>query len=516
MEDSVERKKTMRLRLFNIPSVYGVSQVRKFVANLLNIPQDAVVCRKGPKWSHAFLSFRPAGELTSVPDLEVYRSKLAGAEWKRVKLDAKMEEAVADPLVVARAREEPQELKCLNDQVTPLWKVPYEEQLVRKHTKLEALLRKNVKVGDDFLMEPIKASPMTTGYRNKCEFTVGHDKNGVPTVGFLLGAYKDGVVAVENAKDTVHIPEVLKALADHLESYVKDSGLAIFDRSTKEGFWRLMLARLHDGDVMAAVQITPTGMETKRVAEIVDSFVVYMNSFTFEGTFPLKSFFIQETAALHHGIDPKAPFMLKSGTETITQTLSTLKFRISPHSFFQVNQAATDILYSTIKEYVVDSLSSKTVLLDLCCGTGTIGMTLAPHVQRVVGVELVQDAINDAKANAQLNGIENISFRCERVEAAIEKVIEEIPKDQPIVVVLDPPRNGVHVSVIKAVRKCKRICRVVFVSCNPVAAANNFVDLTRDETKGMVGAPFSMRRAVAVDLFPQTEHCELVLQFHRD
>lgn len=513
-----EGKKPMRLCLLNIPSMYGVSQVRKFVAKHLEIPLDAVVCRKAPKWKHALLSFRPTEAFSTLPDLEVFRSKLAGAQWKHIRLDAKLEESLPDPIF--RAREPRRDSiipRTLNDQVTPLWKVPYDEQLTRKQNHLDSLLRKDIinRPSDEFQMESIKASPLTHGYRNKCEFTIALDKDGQPTVGFLLGAYKDGIIEVENAKETVHIPEVLKALADHLQQFVRDGSLPIFDRSSKKGFWRLMLTRIHDGDVMAVVQVTPSDVPTEQYDEFMDKFITFMRAFTFNGSTPLKSFFIQETVALHHGIDPKAPMLLKFGESTLTQTLCNLNFRISPLSFFQVNMGATEILYETIKEYVLDSLSPNTVLLDLCCGTGTIGMTLAPHVQRVIGVELIQDAINDAEINAKLNGIENISFECARVEAAIEKIITTIPSDQPIVVVLDPPRNGVHPSVIQAVRRCKRICRVVFVSCNPTAAVGNFTDLTKGETKRMTGIPFTLTRAVPIDLFPQTEHCELVLQFHR-
>lgn len=495
----------MRVRLGNVPPMYGVSQVRKFVANRLEMPQEAVVCRKAPKWDYAFLSFRPA---PTPSELETLRAKLAGTEWKRRRLEAKLEEARDDPVLAAKARPEPVQVKSLNDQVTPLWQVPYEEQLARKHQRITELLNRY-----DVTIDPIKGSPVITGYRNKCEFTVGLDREGRPAVGFLLGGYREGIVTVENARDALHVPAVLKSLADHLEMFVRSGSMPVYDRSSKEGFWRLMLARIHDGDVMAAVQVT-AGVEG--ASTIQTQLVEHMRSFAFEGSNPIKSFFIQETLAVHHGVDLKAPFRLCFGRETVTQTLCGLKFRISPLSFFQVNQAATNVLYATIREYVLDSLSAETVLLDLCCGTGTIGMTLASHVKRVVGVELVKEAIEDAKINAETNGIRNIDFECDRVEAAIERVIAAVPAGQPIVVVLDPPRNGVHVSVIKAVRRCSRIGRVVFVACDPKAAAKNLDDLVRAETKGMVGSPFAMRRAVAVDLFPMTEHCELVVQLHRD
>lgn len=158
----------------------------------------------------------------------------------------------------------------------------------------------------------------------------------------------------------------------------------------------------------------------------------------------------------------------------------------------------------------------KPVLLDLCCGTGTIGMVLAKHVDRVVGVEIVEDAIKDAVVNARNNNIENITFECAPVEKVIDKVINSIPKDQSIVVVLDPPRSGVHPDVIRAIRRCERIKRVVYVACNAHAAAEaNFGHFTRPSSKSLVGSMLGITRSQPVDLFPHTEHCELVVQFSR-
>lgn len=554
----MEANRGMRVRLMNIPPIYGVSQIRKFVAKHLELPTEAIVCRKGPKWNYAMLTFRPTNGLPVIPPLESLRERLAGAQWKTIRLDAKLEEMREDPVLAAKAEadaakesgSEVQREKNLNDQVTPLWKMSYGEQLSLKQDKLQRLLTTKLS-NSQHLFEPIKASPNITGYRNKCEFTIALDRQGQPTAGFLLGGYREGIVTVENARETLHTPDVLKRLADHLQVFVRghtEAPFTVYDRSHKSGFWRLMLARVHDGDVMAAVQISSPrpGEETpEERAKLISLLTEHMKSFGAE----LKSFFIQESSGVHHGVDQKAPFKLIFGSETLTQSLSGLKFRISPLSFFQVNQGATEILYDVIKDYVLsppdsDNITTshgieettedtpldddkvkevdnttidctETILLDLCCGTGTIGMTLAAYVRRVIGVELVKEAINDAKLNVHDNQIENIEFICDRVESAIDKIISTLPPQTPIVVVLDPPRNGVHSSVIKAIRRCSRVGRLVFVACNAEASVTNFVDLTRPCSKSLIGAPFKLKKAVAVDLFPMTEHCELVLQFHR-
>jgi tRNA (uracil-5-)-methyltransferase len=215
-------------------------------------------------------------------------------------------------------------------------------------------------------------------------------------------------------------------------------------------------------------------------------------------------------------MDPKANNRLVFGSEKLLEELDGLKYEISLSSFFQVNKPATLVLYSTIKEYVAAAgLAQDMVLLDLCCGTGTIGMMMAPHVGKIIGVELVPEAIADARRNAELNGITNIEFKCAKVEDVIGEVIASIPPTVPIAVILDPPRSGIHKSVIKSIRNCPRVSSLVFVSCNPKACLQNYADLGKEASRATSGRPFALARAVPVDMFPMTEHCELVLKFDR-
>ncbi|KAJ3052904.1 tRNA methyltransferase 2 [Rhizophlyctis rosea] len=155
------------------------------------------------------------------------------------------------------------------------------------------------------------------------------------------------------------------------------------------------------------------------------------------------------------------------------------------------------------------------VLLDLCCGTGTIGITMASKVKRVIGVEMVKAAIDDAKFNATLNGVNNVEYYCGKVEDVIQKVLSTVEDEDEVVAVLDPPRAGVHADVIKAVRNRLDVKRIVFVSCDANAAFQNFVDLMRPESNKFKHRPFRMTRLQPVDLFPHTKHCELVVEFTR-
>ena len=174
-----------------------------------------------------------------------------------------------------------------------------------------------------------------------------------------------------------------------------------------------------------------------------------------------------------------------------------------------MNTPATETLYDVIRENV--QASPHTVLLDLCCGTGTIGLCLAGKVGRVVGVDLCQGAIEDAVSNAELNGITNTEFLCGAVEIVIHRIPEVAREECHVVAVLDPPRAGVPAQVISTLRKSKNVKRLIYVSCNVSNASQNLVDLCRPPSSRIGGSPFSLCKVTPVDLFPHTMHCELVL-----
>jgi len=153
----------------------------------------------------------------------------------------------------------------------------------------------------------------------------------------------------------------------------------------------------------------------------------------------------------------------------------------------------------------------------LCCGTGTIGLCLARQVRRVIGVEIVADAVRDAEANAALNGISNVEFHAAPVEKVIDNIIENLVASgaKRIVAILDPPRNGVPSGVIKAIRNCDAIRTLVYVACDAAKASSNLLDLRRAQSKRLDSPPFQLTAVRGVDLFPHTPHCELIMQFTR-
>ena len=186
------------------------------------------------------------------------------------------------------------------------------------------------------------------------------------------------------------------------------------------------------------------------------------------------------------------------GSDFIEDVLCSLKFRISPLSFYQVNPEGTELLYGKAKEYA--GLTGNEFLLDLYCGTGTIGLTMADSVKQLIGVEIIPQAIENAKQNASLNNIENARFICDDASGAAKTLFDE--GIRPDVVILDPPRKGCSRDVIETVAQMSPD-RIVYVSCDPATLAR---DLAVFSELG-----YETAKATAVDMFPRTTHVETVV-----
>jgi len=226
------------------------------------------------------------------------------------------------------------------------------------------------------------------------------------------------------------------------------------------------------------------------------------------------SFFLQYFSGVSNAAPWDCPYEKLWGEDYVYEHLLGLKFRISPAAFFQVNTTAAAILYSQVGEWCGD-ISDNTTVLDICCGTGTIGLTLAKRVSKVVGIEMVEDAVKDAIYNANLNGVTNCDFVAGKAEDVLEKTIRSIPRNTHLIGIVDPPRNGLHPSTIRAIRNCAQIDILVYVSCKQSALVEDAAALCRSASNKQTGEPFRPISAIAVDLFPHTPHCELVMLFWR-
>ncbi|ONK70662.1 uncharacterized protein A4U43_C04F210 [Asparagus officinalis] len=646
--------------------------------------------------------------------------------------------------------------RSARDVVTPLAHMPYPDQLEHKKNSLlqtlKRLTRNARKACPDAIplpewilksreigglpckFEGIMESPVVDGYRNKCEFSVGYSLQGKRTVGFMLGNFREGVTAVEEPVNCPNVSRISCKYAVIFQNFLQSSVFPVWDRINNTGFWRQFTVRegrnpgqadLHENpetqiaEVMLIIQVCSLDVADEQMkiefTRMAQAFA--QGAASCSPPLPLTTIVVQDHKGISNAAPADCPLLSlpipnmngdsspgKSGAmeARIHDYISNLRFSLSPTAFFQVNTLAAERLYSLAGDWA--ELCPDTLLFDICCGTGTIGLTLAHRVGMVIGVEMNESAVEDAQRNAQINSIDNCKFVCGKAEDVIgallreylgvaqqrgdasavsgsnnvkedangsnstktEKLLvdEDAPvdahaanssvevekhlcersitlgvsenldgenttnsnkdcdnndsiadessnheiivtnsstnflksctecrpasqgnkectdvnqdilkftdtnkqngecketshdghiseekgiKDAPachfkdIVAIVDPPRVGLHPTVIKALRTHPRIRRLVYISCNPESLVANAIELctptsdksekgkgnrgwrsmsaaglARHRTKSMPSSePFRPVRAMAVDLFPHTPHCEMVMLLER-
>ena len=526
-----------------------------------------LACRKAPTWKHAFLAFKTAQEQREAQVMiekhivNMYEQPIEVAEFKMVDeniFDTRPKKGKAARKLAELEKEmlKP-EWERLNDRVTPLWRIPYAGQVERKQTEMQNVVNAFMKslenpTKTELHLLPLVESPGAArlNYRTKCEFTLGLplQENPVPLCGFNLGNYKSGGRYVSDPSKTIHVDPFAKVIVEWVNEFIRKSPLPVYDQDVQRGFWQVLTTRTHKTDqTMVIMQVNPLGVSEEDISKSKQEFCEHMKQASdASNDKKITTLLWQLCDKDHTGFIDETPEVL-FGSGHIEEQLKclvdvaegqeppTFKFRISPASFFQSNTITCDYLYKVIGDWVSKpgrpfadgKAPRKRILLDLCCGTGTIGIVLSglEGINRVIGVEMCAPAIDDAKYNAELNGIalgERLEYHCGKVEDALDAILERFKdtiQDTELVAILDPPRPGVHKRVIKAIRECPAITRLIYVSCNPRAASQNWTELCHPQPKSnkvkIGGQPFDIVRAQAVDMFPQTEHCELVLEFAR-
>ncbi|KAJ6819310.1 zinc finger CCCH domain-containing protein 24 [Iris pallida] len=615
------------------------------------------------------------------------------------------------------------------DVVTPLAHMSYSDQLEYKKNSLSQMLKRLTKNtrkacpdavplpdwisksreigGLPCKLEGILESPLIDGYRNKCEFSVGQSVEGKRTVGFMLGNFREGVTAVEEPVNCPNVSRISCKYALIFQDFLQSSEFPVWNRVDNTGFWRQFTVRegrnpgqtaiaqnadAAIAEVMLIVQVCSVNIDE----ELMKNEFNRMAQALAEGAasssppLPLTKLVVQDHKGMSNAAPADCPLLplpipnigdptlgVSITTEArIHDYISNLRFSISPTAFFQVNTLAAERLYSLAGDWA--ELSSDTLLFDVCCGTGTIGLTLAHRVGMVIGIEMNVSAVSDANRNAEINGIKNCKFVCGKAEDVMGSLLKEylgIPQEHKeasedtetnstastsseeillcegsrnmgvpeqklegetpnnslaieslnhktsecsnqktdgthvpigslrkcstecnetnqdneegkdarqdnskcinlnehntegenrgkgncisedknakdaasvhqfknVVAIVDPPRVGLHPTVIKVLRTHPRIRRLVYISCNPESLVANAIELctptsetsekgqgnrgwrrmsnaglARQRAKNMPNSePFRPVRAMAVDLFPHTPHCEMVMLLER-
>jgi 23S rRNA (uracil1939-C5)-methyltransferase len=388
---------------------------------------------------------------------EITKSKRRFAEARAVELLRPAADRVAD--------------RCVHEGEpcpgAPWQGLPYESQLTHKREQVEDALRR---IGDldGFELEEIVAAEEQWRYRNKLEYSFG-EREGETTLGFHARGRWDEIVGVE---DCLLASEPGNEARNEVREWARREAIPAYDKRTREGVLRNLVVR--EGRRSGQIQTRLVTSAARFAKPPVDLHTVI------EGD--------------SGGTDGPTGAI---GEERLRERLCGLDLEMSHGAFFQTNTEMAERLYSVAAEYA--GLSGSERLFDLYCGIGTIGLTMAADAGEVWGLEIVPEAIADAEANAERNGIENARFFSGSARTGVRPLIEEAGR--PDVVVVDPPRAGLSQKIVRRLIECEAK-RVVYVSCNPTTLAPNAAQ--------MVEAGYRLTRVRPVDMFPQTPHIECV------
>ncbi len=361
--------------------------------------------------------------------------------------------------------------------------MPYEEQMKMKADQLRRVMDEAVK--EKYVFEGIKPSPKEFGYRNKMEFSFGDEYKDGP---LSLGLHKKGsTYDVLTASDCKLVHEDMNRILVCVLEHFREQKAGYYKKMQHTGYLRHLLLRRGDATGEILVSLVTTTQEEHDLQPLVRKLL----DLELEG----------EIAGVLHILNDSLADVVKSdetrilyGRDYFYEKLFGLQFKITPFSFFQPNTRGAEVLYETVREYIGDIRNLR--VFDLFSGTGTISQVLAPMAKEVVGVEIIEEAVEAAKENAKSNGISNCKF----IAGDVFQVLNEV-EGKPDVIVLDPPREGIHPKALPKILDYG-VEKIVYISCKMTSLAR---DLEMMQMRG-----YRVEKITAVDQFCETVHVETV------
>lgn len=363
----------------------------------------------------------------------------------------------------------------------------YEEQLRMKERQVRDLLDAALKEGgqSSYTWEGIHGSPIEFGYRNKMEFSFGDEYKDGP---LSLGLHKKGsTYDVLNAYDCKLVHEDMTKILACVHNYFKTRNVPYYKKLQHTGYLRHLLLRrgVTSGEIL--VHVITTSQEEHDLSPLKEELLAL----------PLEG----KIVGIMHIINDSLSDVVQSdetrilyGQDYFYETLLGLRFKISTFSFFQPNSLAAEVLYSIVRNYIGDTKDK--VVFDLYSGTGTIAQLAAFVADEVIGVEIVEDAVKAARENARLNGLSNCRF----IAGDVLKVLDDLT-EKPDVIILDPPRDGIHPKALPKILSYD-VEHIVYISCKATSLARDL--------PSFLEAGYRLEKACCVDQFCQTVHVETV------
>ena len=362
----------------------------------------------------------------------------------------------------------------------------YEEQLKMKETQVKGLLQEAVGSDTDLHWEGIHGSPIEFGYRNKMEFSFGDEYKDGP---LSLGLHKKGsTYDVLTASDCKLVHPDMTAILSSVLDFFTELGAVHYKKMQHTGYLRHLLLRrgVTSGEIL--VHVITTSQAEYDYAPLVSRLLAL----------PLEG----KIVGIMHIINDSLSDVVQSdetrllyGQDYFYETLLGLRFKISTFSFFQPNSLAAEVLYSIVRDYIGDTKDKE--VFDLYSGTGTIAQLLASVAKEVIGVEIVEEAVEAAKVNAALNGLTNCRF----IAGDVLKVLDDLT-EKPDMIILDPPRDGIHPKALPKIL-AYGVENIVYISCKPTSLARDL--------PAFLAAGYEVQRSCSVDQFCETVHVETVV-----
>ena len=360
----------------------------------------------------------------------------------------------------------------------------YEAQMEMKAEQVKNIL--DEAVDGEYLFEGVKASPKEFAYRNKMEFSFGDEYKDGP---LTLGLHKKGsTYDVLTASDCKLVHDDMTKILNCVLEYFKERNVSYYKKMQHTGYLRHLLLRRGDRTGEILVNLVTTTQEEHDMSPLKEALL----NLELEG----------KIVGFLHILNDSLSDVVQSdetriiyGQDYFYEKLLNLEFKITPFSFFQPNSRGAEVLYSTVRDYIGD-INDMTVF-DLFSGTGTIAQVLAPVAKQVIGVEIIEEAVEAAKENAAHNGLSNCKF----IAGDVFKVLDEI-EEKPDVIVLDPPRDGIHPKALPKILDYG-VDKIVYISCKVTSLAR---DLEMIQARG-----YRVEKCTAVDQFCQTVHVESIV-----
>ncbi|MBI9083799.1 MAG: 23S rRNA (uracil(1939)-C(5))-methyltransferase RlmD [Desulfobacterales bacterium] len=373
----------------------------------------------------------------------------------------------------------------------------YDRQLVYKRRHVaEAIEHIGLIQGVDVL--PTVASERVFGYRNKMEFSCSDRQwllpeemaAGVKASGFALGLHVPGTYnKVLDTQACLLQPDLGNHIMEEVRQYMKNAGLPPYGLKSHEGFWRFLMLRHSVSRDQWMVNIITASENLSVVMPLAEALVA---------AHPEVVSVVNNITARRAGVAVGETEVPLAGQPYLTDAIGHFQFKISANSFFQTNTRGAESLYGIVRAYA--GLTGGETVLDLYCGTGTIAICLAAAAKEVIGIEMVASAVDDARENCRRNQVSNCRF----IHGDIKDVLAGAAA-VPDVMIIDPPRVGMHQRVVEQVLELAPE-RIVYVSCNPATLARDLA---------LMADRYRVTEAQPVDLFPHTFHIETVARLER-